>query len=187
MSEPRTQCVVRPQARRSRPPAPAAPGPPAQACACRLQKKKPRGLLQSTISSEAEARLQRKAARWRDERTVAGRTAKAVSGTCQGERILGGHLPCGLTVGDIGLSFWDTRARSVIGLTRSASLSSFGEVARKAGLDPNALLREFDLPPRCAAAYFPEANALVPLDSYAEGSRTPSFKSLEISIASSTD
>ena len=35
------------------------------------------------------------------------------------------------------------------GLTRSASLSSFGEVARKAGLDPNALLREFDLPPRC--------------------------------------
>ncbi|HVH17402.1 MAG TPA: FdhF/YdeP family oxidoreductase [Myxococcota bacterium] len=41
----------------------------------------------------------------------------------------------------------------------------------------------YDLPRRCAAAYFPEANALVPLGSFAEGSRTPSYKSLEISIA----
>ncbi|HEX5065470.1 MAG TPA: molybdopterin dinucleotide binding domain-containing protein, partial [Myxococcota bacterium] len=41
----------------------------------------------------------------------------------------------------------------------------------------------YDLPRRCAAAYFPEANALVPLGSFAEGSRTPSYKSLEVSIA----
>jgi molybdopterin-dependent oxidoreductase alpha subunit len=40
----------------------------------------------------------------------------------------------------------------------------------------------YDLPRRCAAAYFPEANALVPLGSFAEGSRTPSYKSLEVSI-----
>ena len=43
----------------------------------------------------------------------------------------------------------------------------------------------YEVPRGCAAAYFPEANALVPLDSYAEGSRTPSFKSLEISISPS--
>ena len=46
-------------------------------------------------------------------------------------------------------------------LTRSASLSSFGEVARKADLDPNALLREFDLPPRCLS----EPELRIPVDS----------------------
>jgi AraC-like DNA-binding protein len=47
------------------------------------------------------------------------------------------------------------------GLTRSASLSSFGEVARQAGLDPNALLREFDLPERCLT----EPELRIPADS----------------------
>ena len=37
----------------------------------------------------------------------------------------------------------------------------------------------------CAAAYFPEANALVSVDSFAEGSRTPTFKSIEISLSAS--
>jgi molybdopterin-dependent oxidoreductase alpha subunit len=40
----------------------------------------------------------------------------------------------------------------------------------------------FPLPRRCAAAYFPEANALVPLESYAEGSRTPTSKSIAITL-----
>jgi molybdopterin-dependent oxidoreductase alpha subunit len=43
----------------------------------------------------------------------------------------------------------------------------------------------YEVPRRCAATYFPEANALVPLESHAEDSRTPSYKSLEISIARS--
>ena len=47
------------------------------------------------------------------------------------------------------------------GLTRSASLSSFGEVARKAGLDPNGLLREFELPQRCLT----EPELRIPVDS----------------------
>jgi anaerobic selenocysteine-containing dehydrogenase len=42
----------------------------------------------------------------------------------------------------------------------------------------------YDLPRRCAAAYFPEANGLVPLESQAERSHTPSYKSIEISITS---
>ena len=41
----------------------------------------------------------------------------------------------------------------------------------------------YDLPRRCAATYFPESNALVPVGSYDEGSRTPAFKSVVISVA----
>jgi molybdopterin-dependent oxidoreductase alpha subunit len=35
----------------------------------------------------------------------------------------------------------------------------------------------------CCAAYFPEANVLVPLDSYADGSRTPTSKSVIVRLA----
>ncbi len=41
----------------------------------------------------------------------------------------------------------------------------------------------YTIPPRCAAAYFPEANVLVPLDSYADKSRTPTSKSIAITVA----
>lgn len=40
----------------------------------------------------------------------------------------------------------------------------------------------YDVPHGCAAAYFPEANALVPVTSYAERSRTPTFKSIPITM-----
>jgi molybdopterin-dependent oxidoreductase alpha subunit len=40
----------------------------------------------------------------------------------------------------------------------------------------------YDLPRRCAATYFPEANALVPLDSVADRSRTPTSKSVIIRV-----
>jgi molybdopterin-dependent oxidoreductase alpha subunit len=41
----------------------------------------------------------------------------------------------------------------------------------------------YDLPRRTAAAYFPEANVLVPVGHYAEISRTPASKSVAITIA----
>ena len=41
----------------------------------------------------------------------------------------------------------------------------------------------FGVPRRCAAAYFPEANPLVPIGSAAERSNTPTYKSIEITIA----
>jgi molybdopterin-dependent oxidoreductase alpha subunit len=41
----------------------------------------------------------------------------------------------------------------------------------------------YAIPPRCAAAYFPEANVLVPLDSIADKSRTPTSKSIVITVA----
>jgi anaerobic selenocysteine-containing dehydrogenase len=44
----------------------------------------------------------------------------------------------------------------------------------------------YDLPLGCAATYFPEANALVPVGAHAPRSRTPAYKSLPISIRAST-
>jgi hypothetical protein len=41
----------------------------------------------------------------------------------------------------------------------------------------------YDIPRGCVAAYYPEANALVAIDAFAEGSRTPSYKSIEVSLA----
>lgn len=41
----------------------------------------------------------------------------------------------------------------------------------------------YDIPRRCAAAYFPETNPLVPLESYANESRTPTSKSIVITLA----
>jgi anaerobic selenocysteine-containing dehydrogenase len=38
----------------------------------------------------------------------------------------------------------------------------------------------------CAAAYFPEANVLVPLDSTAEGSRTPTSKQIIVRLEPAT-
>jgi molybdopterin-dependent oxidoreductase alpha subunit len=40
----------------------------------------------------------------------------------------------------------------------------------------------YDIPRRCVAVYFPEANVLVPIDSYARGSKTPASKSVGVRI-----
>jgi hypothetical protein len=39
-----------------------------------------------------------------------------------------------------------------------------------------------DLPARCVATYFPEANPLVPLRHRADGSRTPAYKSVVVTL-----
>ncbi|RMF00849.1 MAG: hypothetical protein D6772_05720, partial [Bacteroidetes bacterium] len=44
------------------------------------------------------------------------------------------------------------------------------------------LVVPFDLPRGCVATYFPEANVLVPINSYADGSKTPTSKWVEVSI-----
>ncbi|KQY54663.1 FdhF/YdeP family oxidoreductase [Lysobacter sp. Root494] len=43
-------------------------------------------------------------------------------------------------------------------------------------------LVEYDIPRGCLAAYFPETNPLVPLDSYAERARTPASKSIPVRL-----
>lgn len=44
----------------------------------------------------------------------------------------------------------------------------------------------FDVPPGCAATYYPEANPLVPVGSFADKSNTPTYKSVVITITPST-
>ena len=41
----------------------------------------------------------------------------------------------------------------------------------------------YDIPRQCAAIYYPEGNVLVPIESVAERSNTPAYKSLEVSLA----
>lgn len=43
----------------------------------------------------------------------------------------------------------------------------------------------YDIPRRNAAAYFPEANVLVPIDSTVRGSNTPTYKSIDITLKAS--
>lgn len=45
---------------------------------------------------------------------------------------------------------------------------------------PGFLLVAYDIPRGCVAAYYPETNPLVPLDSYAERARTPTSKSIPV-------
>ena len=45
----------------------------------------------------------------------------------------------------------------------------------------------YDIPRRCAATYFPETNVLVPLNSFADKSRTPTSKSVVIRLRASAN
>lgn len=44
------------------------------------------------------------------------------------------------------------------------------------------VLAEYDLPQGCLGGYYPETNALVPLDSFADYSHTPTYKSIVVRI-----
>lgn len=44
------------------------------------------------------------------------------------------------------------------------------------------ILVAYDIPRRCLATYFPEANVLVPIDAYAKGSKTPSSKWVAVEL-----
>jgi molybdopterin-dependent oxidoreductase alpha subunit len=49
------------------------------------------------------------------------------------------------------------------------------------------MVAPYDIPRGCAATYFPEANVLVPIGSFADLSETPTSKSLVVSFAASAD
>ncbi|MGA8255808.1 MAG: FdhF/YdeP family oxidoreductase [Nocardioides sp.] len=52
---------------------------------------------------------------------------------------------------------------------------------------PNFRIVSYDQPVGCAAAYYPETNPLIPLDSKAEGSNTPTSKSVVVRLEAPTD
>ncbi len=45
------------------------------------------------------------------------------------------------------------------------------------------LLVAYDIPRGCLAAYYPETNPLVPLDSFAERARTPASKAVRVVLS----
>ena len=49
------------------------------------------------------------------------------------------------------------------------------------------MVAPYDIPRRCCAAYYPETNVLVPLDSTADQSNTPTSKSIAITLKSSKE
>ncbi|MET0997173.1 MAG: molybdopterin dinucleotide binding domain-containing protein, partial [Marmoricola sp.] len=51
---------------------------------------------------------------------------------------------------------------------------------------PSFRIVEYDTPRGCAAAYYPEVNPLTPLDSTADGSNQPSYKSIVIRLEKAT-
>ena len=48
---------------------------------------------------------------------------------------------------------------------------------------PRFVLVPYEIPRRCVATYFPEANVLVPIGSVALGSNTPTSKAVIVSLA----
>ena len=58
-------------------------------------------------------------------------------------------------------------------------VSAWSDGERRA---PGFRLVSYPTPRGCAAAYFPEANVLIPLDSTAETSNTPTSKSVVIRL-----
>jgi molybdopterin-dependent oxidoreductase alpha subunit len=57
--------------------------------------------------------------------------------------------------------------------------SHFNGIKREA---KNFIVVPYDIPTRCTATYFPEANTLVPIDSFADESRTPTSKMVVIRV-----
>jgi hypothetical protein len=47
------------------------------------------------------------------------------------------------------------------------------------------MVAPYPIPRRCTATYYPEGNVLIPLESVAEKSNTPTSKSVQITIAPS--
>jgi formate dehydrogenase major subunit len=62
----------------------------------------------------------------------------------------------------------------------AVDITSFFEGTRRVGR--RFFVVPHELPRGCAAAYFPEANVLVPLESVADGSNTPTSKSIEVEL-----
>ena len=77
----------------------------------------------------------------------------------------------------------DVAARGLVPGQRVDLVSHYrGEKRRVSGFR----IEVFDIPRGCAAAYYPETNPLVPLESFADESRTPTSKSIAITLEPSS-
>ena len=67
----------------------------------------------------------------------------------------------------------------VVGETVTLQTSSKDKIERKLG---GLQVVAYDIPVGCIGAYYPEANVLLPLWHYAEGSKVPAAKSIPVTI-----
>jgi len=73
------------------------------------------------------------------------------------------------------------------GLESGAVVDLIGEHGGQIRVARLFLVVPYDIPSRCVATYFPEANVLVPIDSYARGSKTPTSKNVAVTIRRSQE
>jgi molybdopterin-dependent oxidoreductase alpha subunit len=78
--------------------------------------------------------------------------------------------------------FVNTADMVELGLIERQVVDLVSEWAGEERIAPRFIVVPYDLPRRCCATYFPEANPLVPLDSVADRSNTPTSKSVVIRI-----
>ncbi|HMB07890.1 MAG TPA: hypothetical protein VKP69_29690, partial [Isosphaeraceae bacterium] len=69
-----------------------------------------------------------------------------------------------------------------LGLVERQVVDLIGEFRGGRRVAPRFIVVPYSIPRRCAATYFPEANVLVPVDDFADGSRTPASKSVVIRV-----
>jgi molybdopterin-dependent oxidoreductase alpha subunit len=81
--------------------------------------------------------------------------------------------------------FMNTEDMAEAGLVQGQLVDLTGHFRGETRRAPRFMVAPHDLPRRCTATYFPEANVLVPVDSVAEVSNTPTSKSVAITLAPS--
>jgi molybdopterin-dependent oxidoreductase alpha subunit len=69
-----------------------------------------------------------------------------------------------------------------LGLVDRQVVDLIGEFRDERRVARRFIVIPYDIPRRCTATYFPEANVLVPVDDFADGSRTPASKSVVIRV-----
>jgi len=71
------------------------------------------------------------------------------------------------------------------GLTAGSSVDLINDFGGRHRIAPRFTLVPYPIPRRCVGTYFPEANVLVPLERYADGSYTPASKDVVVRIEAS--
>lgn len=75
---------------------------------------------------------------------------------------------------------------AALGLVDRQVIDLIGEYQGERRVAPRFIVVSHEIPKGCVATYFPEANILVPLNDYADGSRTPVSKSVIVRVLPTT-
>ena len=78
--------------------------------------------------------------------------------------------------------FMNPRDIAALGLVDRQVVDLIGEFRGETRVAPRFIVVAHDIPPGCAAAYYPETNVLISVDDFADGSRTPASKSVVVRV-----